>query len=128
MQLTYSALCDLNAEVNAEITYTPDAEKYNRPDWWEDALDEGNAGDCEDAAIAKLRLLLAAGWPRDHIGLALCWDENGRYHAVLLVTLNGADVILDNRTDALMLWTDSAYRWDRVYSLADRQWHAVMVA
>ena len=122
MQLNYDALRTLNVEVNEAVTYTPDAAKYGRPDWWADALDEDNAGDCDDYAIAKLRRLLAAGWPREALKIGLCWTEAGEYHCVLVATCDGEDYALDNRHPLPMRWEMVPYRWDMLYLLGERKW------
>ena len=124
MQLNYDSLRTCNRNVNEAVTYTPDAAKYGRPDWWADALDEGNAGDCDDYAIAKLRKLLAAGWPRAALKIGLCWVETGEYHCVLVATFEREDWVLDNRYPLPMRWEMVPYKWDKLYSLGDRTWRA----
>lgn len=124
MQLNYAALRTLNTAVNEAVRYTADPEQYRRPDWWADALEAG-AGDCEDYAIAKLRRLLALGWPRERLKLGLCYVETGEYHCVLVVTdADGEDWVLDNRYPLPVRWEMLDYRWDRFYLLGERAWRA----
>jgi predicted transglutaminase-like cysteine proteinase len=106
------------------VAYAPDPAKYDRDDWWEDALDESNQGDCEDYAIAKLRKLLAGDWPRGDLKLGLCYVETGEYHCVLVATCAGEDWVLDNRVPHITRWQDVPYRWDRFYLLSERVWRA----
>ena len=122
MSLTYDVMEKVNAEVNAAVAYTPDPEKYSSADWWEDALDEGNQGDCEDYAIAKLRRLIALGWKREELKLGLCKVETGEYHAVLVVTCDGQDWVLDNRHPFPTRWEDLPYKWDKFYMFGERKW------
>jgi predicted transglutaminase-like cysteine proteinase len=87
-------LDDVNLAVN-RYTYQADATRYGRPEFWT-ALE--GSGDCEDFAIAKLRRLVAKGWPINRLRLACCFDETGAYHAVLIVATDEVgDMMLDNR-------------------------------
>jgi len=122
MSVTLDALTAINTEVNSAVTYVDDATKYKRDDWWEDALDEGNEGDCEDYAIAKMRKLLAAGWPREQLKLGLCYTEKDEYHCVLVATLGNEDYVLDNRYPNVMRWEQEPYTWDKFYLLGERVW------
>lgn len=124
MQLTLDTLTTVNSEVNSAVTYTPDSEKYHRDEWWEDALDEGNQGDCEDYAIAKLRKLLALDAPREALKIALCTVETGEYHCVLIAQVGGEDYVLDNRTSSPTRWEQVRYEWDKFYLLGERVWRA----
>ena len=124
MSITYATLDSINTKVNEAVTYTPDLEKYNSNDYWEDAIRENNQGDCEDYAIAKLHKLLAMGWPRSQLKLGLCYVETGEYHCVLVATCEGEDWVLDNRHPHATRWEDLPYKWDRFYLLDSREWHS----
>jgi len=124
--LNLDELQAVNEAVNAAVTYTPDLEKYRRPDWWEDALEAGAAGDCEDYAIAKLRKLLALGWQREQLKVGLCYVETGEYHCVLVVTCDGEDWVLDNRQSLPARWELLPYKWDRFYLLGERRWRKLV--
>lgn len=90
-------LADLNA-VNSEVNslpYLSDAERYGNIEFWTQ-IDDGG-GDCEDFAIAKLRRLVAMGWPIERLRLACCFTETGEYHAVLIASADEGDYMLDNR-------------------------------
>jgi Predicted periplasmic protein len=45
----------------------------------------GKFGDCEDYALAKRSALLHAGWPKDKLGLCVCYTQSGEGHCVLWV-------------------------------------------
>jgi len=125
VQLTqprYAQLYDVQVAVNAGTTYRTDPDLYGRPEYWTAA--EG-AGDCEDYALAKLRRLMALGWPRADLRIATCWDETGGYHAVLTVDTDHGCYVLDNRQPGLVPWAQLPYRWDKRELPGNRQWEAI---
>jgi predicted transglutaminase-like cysteine proteinase len=99
---------EVNREVNA-FPYKSDPELYKREEFWTEINAAG--GDCEDFAIAKLRRLLERGWPIERLRLACCYTEkvgarpgdiNNQsgtrgFHAVLIVSADEEDWMLDNR-------------------------------
>ncbi len=121
MNLTTSALEAINTSVNEGVAFVGDAEQWKEGDRWEDGTETGME-DCDGYAIAKLRKLLAAGWPREQLKLALCYVDTGEYHAVLVATCDGEDWVLDNRQPHITRWQDVPYRWDKFYLLGERKW------
>lgn len=119
-------LQEANRRMNEKYAYLSDQEHYGDEDVWEDAAD--GSGDCEDYAIAKLRLLLAEGWPREAFKIGLCWVETGEYHAVLIATEDGEDWVLDNRHPEPTRWQDcvanQGYKFDKFYLLGECVWRA----
>lgn len=91
----------INSWVNRHIAYAVD----NRGDHWAD-LSETIArgrGDCEDFAIAKMRLLERAGVPADTLYLVIVTDTISKLdHAVLVAHEDGAFLVLDSRTDRIL--------------------------
>ncbi|NKQ94714.1 transglutaminase-like cysteine peptidase, partial len=72
-------------------------------------------GDCEDYALRKRQLLVAASMPRSALRVAVVINELGEGHAVLLALTSGGDLVLDNRTPDVV-------RWDRVgYTFVKRE-------
>ena len=59
----------------------------------------GKYGDCEDYALAKRSALLQAGWPKDKLGLCVCYTQSGEGHCVLWVDTDKGSFILDNNYD-----------------------------
>lgn len=117
----YEILKKLNTSVNATITYKTDDKKYGLNDFWEVAKGEG---DCEDYALLKLHKCLDLGIDISYLKLATCWVETGEYHCVLLVALNGQDVVLDNRfDDPFPPSSRSGYKWDRKQKIGgSKEW------
>lgn len=91
----------INNWVNRHVAYAVDS----RGDHWAD-LSETIArgrGDCEDFAIAKMRLLERAGVPADALYLVIVTDTiNNLDHAVLVAHEDGAFLVLDSRTDRIL--------------------------
>lgn len=91
----------VNNWVNNHIAFTEDGDR----DHWASAAETFRAGrgDCEDFAIAKIALLLAAGGPSDDLFLVIVRDTvRNRDHAVVAARLDGEMLVLDSRTDILL--------------------------
>jgi predicted transglutaminase-like cysteine proteinase len=115
----------VNAKVNL-LPYRADAERYFTPEWWAEI--DADGGDCEDFAIAKLRRLMADGWPISALRLATCFVERtagpkpSRYHAVLLADLDNTTYVLDNRHPYPMEYDMLEYEWHKLQVAGTRQW------
>lgn len=126
-----SQLALVNREVNKLIQHTADLRNYGNSDYWAD-LDETVArgrGDCEDFAIAKMRVLQALGIPLAQMQLVVLRDkERGTAHAVLAVPLDGTTYILDNQMAAVKPSEQLTF-YQAVYSIstAGRWLHGVRV-
>lgn len=92
-------LTTVNALVNTQIRYIQDRQNYKRTDYWAPASQTValGAGDCEDFAILKYKLLVKAGIPESSLSLVILKDTAKRvYHAVVAVHTNRGNYILDN--------------------------------
>ena len=108
------ALLDVvNLEVNEGVEYVSDITQYKREDVWEDGTETGKA-DCEDYAIAKIRKLLALGWPKSDLRLALVGIDNAAQidHGVACARdQDGQWWVLDNRHPFVMAPDALGYSW-----------------
>ena len=86
-------------------------ERWNYPD--------DGYGDCEDYALQKRKLLMAAGWPREALLMTVVRDANGNGHAILTVKTDRGEYILDNQTNDVLLWADTGYRFVKRQSQSD---------
>lgn len=102
----WTRLHQINLSVNKAVKPMSDEELYGRPEYWTYPT---NAGDCEDYLLQKKRLLQEAGLPDNALRITVALDENGQGHAVLTVTTEGGDYILDNRRDDIRLWNETGY-------------------
>jgi predicted transglutaminase-like cysteine proteinase len=94
----------INRDVNYAIRYVGDYQQHGVADLWSSPLETLSAGmgDCEDYAIAKFAMLVAAGVPEADIKMMLVRDLAARQdHAVLTVRVDGRWLVLDNRYSRL---------------------------
>ncbi len=96
----------INRWVNAHVRFADDRTRFHVADRWatvNETLTTGQ-GDCEDYAIAKMKLLEAAGLSPHDLYLVIANDLVRRAdHAVLVVRNdNGRLVVLDNGTDEIV--------------------------
>lgn len=92
--LTPDLLADLN-RINRGVNRAP--YKGERVDRWQIIYQGMEGGDCEDYALTKRALLIAAGYPAHALRLAVV-DGGNKYrrHAVLVVVTDAGDLVLDN--------------------------------
>ncbi len=95
----------INYTVNHAIRYASDMDTYHLADYWakpSEALSH-QQGDCEDYAILKMAALYKAGVDLDHMTLVVLFDQRRHfYHAVLSVSVDGNNLILDNMRDEVL--------------------------
>ncbi len=110
--------------VNTHVRYMPDIQKYGKPEWWANAIkDGGGFADCEDYVIAKVEMLLEAGWPRDQVGFWICYgrfDTGIGGHAVGSVIVDGREWIADNNYPGLERYADLPYQWVKRWDFGKR--------
>jgi len=70
--------------------------------------------------LQKRKMLLQAGWPREALLITVVRDKAGDGHAILTVKTDRGEYVLDNQTDAILLWSDTGYRFVKRQSQADR--------
>ena len=94
-------------EVNRAINRAPyqeDLPNWGMDDHWavpRELLARG--GDCEDFAIAKYLALRGLGFPARALRLLILYDEHRqRAHAVLAVSQEGRELVLDNLHGAIL--------------------------
>ena len=103
----WRVLSETTERVNASIRPVSDRDHWGVADRW-DYPDDG-AGDCEDIQLLKRKLLSAAGLPRRALRMTVVYDEHQTGHAVLMVRTDRGDLILDNRTNAVLPWWQTGY-------------------
>jgi len=105
-KLDTGARIDLvNQWVNRRVRFADDSARFAVGDRWASAAEtlRAGVGDCEDYAIAKMKLLEAAGVDRDDMFLVIAKDLVRRADHALLVVRNGTRlVVLDNVTDRVV--------------------------
>jgi predicted transglutaminase-like cysteine proteinase len=126
VQLTpelWSELVRVNASVNLAITPATDQEVYGVPEFWAYPT---TRGDCEDLVLLKRRDLIEMGWPVGALLITVVRQRNGEGHAVLTVTTDSGDFILDSLQPMVMRWRDTDYQYVKRQSQFDSgQWVAI---
>lgn len=95
----------VNRSVNQAVRYVSDLQQHGVADFWSPPLRtlRSGIGDCEDYAILKYAVLIAAGAAESDVKLLLVHDSAaGQDHAVLAARLDGRWMVLDNRRSALL--------------------------
>lgn len=95
----------INSWVNRRVSFIDDSVRFKVADRWATATETLRAGqgDCEDYAIAKMKLLEASGVARSDMFLVIAKDLVRRADHALLVVRNGDRlVVLDNNTDRIV--------------------------
>jgi predicted transglutaminase-like cysteine proteinase len=113
---TWSDLSDLNSTVNRAVMPATDMEIFGIVERWDyPAL----VGDCEDYVLEKRRALIRMGWPASALLITVVRDEIGEGHAVLTVRTDRGDLVLDNKTDEIVLWDAAPYQFVKRQSTRD---------
>src|SRR6266852_167531 len=110
-------LVRINQAVNANIRPMTDLEHYGVVEKW--AYPDDGYGDCEDYVLLKRRMLMEAGWPREALLITVVRETSGDGHAVLTVRTDRGDFVLDNQNEAIVLWSESGYRFVKRQSQSD---------
>jgi predicted transglutaminase-like cysteine proteinase len=122
----WKKLQQVNARVNSSIAPMSDQDLYAVPERWDYPVD---AGDCEDYVLLKKRKLEEIGFPSHALLITVVLDEAGDGHAVLTVSTDQGDFVLDNRRDAIIRWAETRYRFLKRQSQDDpRLWVALSEA
>ena len=99
----------INKWVNEAIKPLTDLDHWGLIEVW--AYPDDGYGDCEDYVLLKRRMLIESGWPREALLVTVVRDSKGEGHAVLTVTTNKGDYILDNQNEDILLWFETGYRF-----------------
>jgi predicted transglutaminase-like cysteine proteinase len=85
-----------------------------------------DAGDCNDYAVTKRHRLIAMGWPKSALRLAVVLTEGGQGHLVLVARMSDGDVVLDNLSSSVRPWSTAGYQWISMQSGSNpRFWVAI---
>ncbi|MGH6926393.1 MAG: transglutaminase-like cysteine peptidase [Propylenella sp.] len=116
-------LQEVNTLVNHLIVPATDRDLYKTDEVW--TLPEAY-GDCEDYVLLKRKWLIERGWPSGALLVTVVFDEVGDGHAVLLARTSRGDFVLDNKTDTLRRWYETAYHFVKRQSVRDpNRWVSV---
>ncbi len=103
-----SELDEVNRTVNHEIEPATDAEIYGVNELWTIPT---TRGDCEDFALLKRKRLMERGWPANSLLITVVRDEKNEGHAILTARTSQGDFVLDNKIEAVRIWTHTPYHY-----------------
>jgi predicted transglutaminase-like cysteine proteinase len=107
----------INKFVNDNVSPMTDLEHHGVMEKW--SYPDDGYGDCEDYVLLKRRMLMDAGWPRGALLVTVVRDQKGEGHAVLTVSTDKGDFILDNQSPSIRLWFETPYRYVKRQSQND---------
>lgn len=111
----------VNRTIN-NVPYHTDHTAWGEEDYWatpQEFFHKG--GDCEDFAFAKYTALKSAGIDANAMRLLFVQDMKKHIaHAVLLVTINGQEYMLDNQSATLI--PGEAAHYQPIYALGENGW------
>ena len=102
-------LVRVNKWVNETIKPLTDLEHWGVVERW--SYPDDGYGDCEDYVLLKRRMLIQSGWPREALLVTVVRDKKEEGHAVLTVTTDKGDYVLDNQAEDILLWSETGYRF-----------------
>ena len=104
---TWQAIVTVNRKVNVTIKPVTDQDHWGVADRWD--IPSDGMGDCEDFQLLKRKLLAEIGLPRRAMRMTVVVDEKREGHAVLMIRTDRGDVVLDNKTSAVLPWHQTGY-------------------
>ena len=120
----WNQLSQVNSFVNGRIAPISDQDLYGEAEHWAYPTD---AGDCEDYVLLKKRQLEDMGFSARALLITVVLDEKGEGHAVLTITTDAGDYVLDNRLDSILRWSDTRYKFLKRQSHSNPlQWVALV--
>jgi predicted transglutaminase-like cysteine proteinase len=105
----WATLLQVNNFVNKTIKPLSDLEHWGVVERW--SYPDDGYGDCEDYVLLKRRILMQAGWPPESLLMTVVRDKKDEGHAVLTVTTDKGDYVLDNQQDEILLWWETGHRF-----------------
>ena len=105
---TWALISQINLQVNKTIAPATDQEIYGVEEYWAYPV---TAGDCEDYALLKRRMLIQHGVPVSDLLMTVVRKPDGEGHAVLTLRTAQGDYILDNLSDDIKLWYQTPYSY-----------------
>jgi len=106
---TWKTMKDVNYDINRSVRFQDDIVQYGRNEYWNIAAN--GYGDCDDYVLTKRKALIDAGFPARALRITIVRTYTDIGHAVLLVSTDRGDYVLDNRTSQIHPWEHARYEW-----------------
>lgn len=112
----WNKILDVNNTVNVMVAPRTDMEIWGREEWWSYPT---QVGDCEDYVLEKRRRLMTEGIPAGNLLITVVRQPNGDGHAVLTVSTDLGDFVLDNLEPLVLRWNETEYSYLKRQSSTD---------
>ena len=99
---TRDLIVSVNNRVNRTTTWVDDETRTGQREHF--GFVRNGKGDCDDIALTKREILHADGIPLHDLRLAIGRNPKGEMHAVLLVTTDQGDLVLDSPDTQIRDW------------------------
>ncbi|QFY62493.1 transglutaminase-like cysteine peptidase [Rhizobium grahamii] len=106
----------VNTKVNTTIIPMTDKEIYGKDEVWAYPT---TAGDCEDFALLKRRILIQRGFSAANLLMTVVRKPDGEGHAILTLRTTKGDFVLDNLASTVKPWFDTPYSFIKRQSSAN---------
>lgn len=116
----WKTLVSINRKINKKIKPKTDMEHWGVADRWDIPTD--SFGDCEDYQLLKRQILVEKGLSRRALRMTVVIDEQNEGHAVLMVRTDQGDYILDNKTSAILPWSETNYVYVKQEGSDNQEW------
>lgn len=109
----WKTLEDVDLDINRRIIPASDIQAFGRDDYWAMPLTEGlgRLGNCKHYVLEKRAALLARGVPEGAMAIAVVATPGGEVHAVLVVSTDQGEYVLDNLSPWVTPWRKTGYTW-----------------
>lgn len=104
----WATVKDVNLHVNTTIIPATDMEVYGKEEYWAYPV---TAGDCEDFALLKRRILIQRGFSPSNLLMTVVRKPDGEGHAILTLRTAQGDYELDNLSDEVKIWYQTPYSY-----------------
>ncbi len=102
-------LSRVNDDVNKSTEWVDDETHYGRKEYF--AIISDGKGDCDDMVVTKRAMLHDKGLPLHDLRIAIALTPKGERHAVLVVTTDRGDYVLDSIDPAIRRFDEVRYAW-----------------
>jgi predicted transglutaminase-like cysteine proteinase len=101
-----------NRRINTGFIGRSDAVTFGDSEYWHMPIMDGTGvGDCKDFVLEKRSALIADGIPARDLSIAIVLTHRGEGHAVLLVSTDKGEYVLDNLSPWVIPWRAVNYHW-----------------
>lgn len=103
----WKMLSSINKSINWKTIQLDDREHFGRAEYY--AIVRDGYGDCDDMVVTKRAALHRTGIPLHDLRIVVALSPRAVRHALLLITTDHGDYVLNSLTDKIMLWAKTGY-------------------